>query len=151
MARLKQEYLQTIHNDAATMNVLIADDVSVIRKMIVNALAKFDVDSYDAACDGREAIRLLQDNAYHLIVTDWNMPGFSGLEVAKEARFRGCNGPIIMQTTESQKENVMLALKAGVTDYIIKPFTMNALEKKLEQHVYHAAMLPTHALVGKRG
>lgn len=128
------------------MNVLIADDLSLIRTVLSRTLEKHGVDVIDQAYDGREAMRFLSTKNYHLIITDHFMPHFSGIEVAIEARVLGCQGPIIMQTTEAQKQHVMRALHVGVTDYIIKPYTCEYLYDRLEKHIFKAAMLETEEI-----
>lgn len=128
------------------MNVLIADDLSLIRTVIARTLEKHGVDVIDQAYDGREAMRFLTTKNYHLIITDHFMPHHTGIEVAIEARVLGCKGPIIMQTTESMKMHVMRALHVGVTDYLIKPYTCEYLYDRLEKHIFNAAMLETEEI-----
>ncbi|MFO0941349.1 MAG: response regulator [Pirellulales bacterium] len=128
------------------MNVLIADDLSLIRTVLSRTLEKHGVDVIDHAADGLEAMKLLQSKTYHLIITDHYMPHHSGIEVAIEARVRGCVGPIIMQTTEAQKIHVLRALHVGVTDYIVKPYTCEYLYDRLEKHIFKAAMLETEEI-----
>lgn len=128
------------------MNVLIADDLSLIRTVLSRTLEKHGVDGVDQAADGREAMKFLASKNYHLIITDHFMPHYTGIEVAIEARVRGCLGPIIMQTTEAQKMHVLRALHVGVTDYIVKPYTCEYLFDRLEKHIFKAAMLETEEI-----
>lgn len=123
------------------METLVVDDVGVIRTLVRKALRQHGVDHVDEAVDGNQAIEWLQARKYHLMVVDWNMPHKSGLEVTKIARQMGMKGPIIMQTTNSMRSEVMDAVAAGVSDYILKPFTAQELSDSLERHVRNAAML----------
>lgn len=123
------------------MNVLVADDMKTIRTMLIRALNKLGVDHADEAADGLEAMELLRAKTYHLIIVDHYMPHHLGIELVLEARARGCVGPIIMQTTEAHKSSVMRALHAGVTDYILKPFSSEYLLDRLEEHTFEAEMI----------
>ncbi len=117
------------------MLVLVADDSGVIRSVIKRALTELGVTNVDEAIDGKEAIDRITENRYDLIVTDWNMPQFTGLDVIKAARQNGHKCPIILQTTEADRTKVMHAIAAGVNDYVLKPFTREEIRDKLERHV----------------
>lgn len=117
------------------MLVLVADDSGVVRSVIKRALTELGVTKIDEASDGKEAIDLVTENRYDLIVTDWNMPQFTGLEVIKTARQSGHTCPIILQTTEADRTKVMHAIAAGINDYVLKPFTREEIRDKLERHV----------------
>ncbi|MEM1228422.1 MAG: response regulator [Planctomycetota bacterium] len=117
------------------MRALIADDSGVIRCVVSRALTELGFAEVLAAVDGREAIAALDGRAFDIIITDWNMPNHSGLDVIKAARTAGYQCPIVMQTTESEKAYVMQAIAAGVNDYILKPFNKEQLIEKLEKHV----------------
>ena len=117
------------------MRALVADDSGVIRSIVKRAFSELGFDEIDEAHDGRDAIIFVQKQSYDLIVTDWNMPFHTGLDVIKAARAAGHKCPIIMQTTESDKSNVMQAIAAGVNDYVLKPFNKDTLLSKLERHV----------------
>ncbi len=123
------------------MIALIADDSGVIRTVIKRALNLLGVKETHEAVDGREAIQMIEETAYDLIVTDWNMPHKSGLDVIKAARAAGFVCPIIMQTTDSDRSKVMFAIAAGVNDYILKPFDTDEIQFKLERHVARAHQL----------
>ncbi len=123
------------------MNVLVADDLKTIRSMLIRTLENFGVDDVDEAEDGQQAIDWLQRKVYDLIIVDHHMPSHLGTDVILEARARGCTGPIIMQTTDCQKSQVMRAIQAGATDYILKPFNSKYLAERLEKHVFNAEML----------
>lgn len=117
------------------MRVLVADDSGVMRKIIIRALNSMGVHDILEAADGQVAVDNFPGSRADLVLTDWNMPGKSGLEVIQEIRAGGSDVPIIMITTESEKRRVMAAIEAGVTDYLVKPFEAEALREKIEKHV----------------
>ena len=118
-----------------SINVLVADDSGTMRKIIIRSLNAVGITSVVEAPDGNEAVALFKPGAFGLVLTDWNMPGKSGLEVIKEIRAQDASVPIIMITTEAEKARVIQAVQAGVTDYLVKPFTADTLRAKLEKHV----------------
>ncbi len=83
---------------------------------------------------GDEAVNLFKPGEFDIVLTDWNMPGKNGLEVIQEIRKMDANVPIIMVTTEAEKSRVVEAIQAGVSDYLVKPFTAETLREKLEKH-----------------
>lgn len=117
------------------MRALVADDSGVIRAIVKRALADLGITDVMEAPDGKVAIEIIGHCSFQLIVTDWNMPFNTGLDVIKAARAAGQTCPIIMQTTESDKSNVMQAIAAGVNDYVLKPFNKEQMRDKLEKHV----------------
>ncbi len=114
--------------------VLVADDSSTMRKIILRSLQAVGVTETVEAADGAEAIALFQPGKFDLVLTDWNMPAKTGLEVVQEIRSQDPKVPIIMVTTEAEKGRVMQAIQAGVSDYLVKPFTADTLREKLEKH-----------------
>ena len=116
------------------MRMLTADDSSVIRKIIRSAAAVLEIELLEAE-DGLQALKVLEegDGKVDLILLDWNMPGMNGYEVLKMVKQNPKlkKIPVMMVTTESQKENIVLAVKAGAAHYMIKPFTMDELTKKI--------------------
>ncbi|MHB8899465.1 MAG: response regulator [Thermoguttaceae bacterium] len=114
--------------------VLVADDSSTMRKIILRSLQAVGVTDATEAADGTEAVALFKPGEYQMVLTDWNMPGKTGLEVIQEIRAQDANVPIIMITTEAEKGRVMQAIQAGVSDYLVKPFTADTLREKLEKH-----------------
>jgi two-component system chemotaxis response regulator CheY len=110
------------------MHVLVADDSGVIRKIIVRALNSLGVKDVVEAADGDEAIAKFGSASFDLVLTDWNMPGKSGLDVLKAI-------PVIMVTTEAEKSRVMEAIQAGVSDYLTKPFEAADLQAKIDKFV----------------
>lgn len=114
--------------------VLVADDSSTMRKIIVRSLLAVGVENTTEAADGTEAVNAFKPGEFDLVLTDWNMPGKNGLEVVKEIRGQDANIPIIMVTTEAEKDRVVQAIQAGVSDYLVKPFNADTLREKLEKH-----------------
>jgi two-component system chemotaxis response regulator CheY len=117
------------------MHVLVADDSRTMRKIILRSLAAVGVPDAVEAADGNEAIAAFQQGQFDLVLTDWNMSGKSGLEVVQEIRKLNKHVPIIMVTTEAEKSRVLEAIQAGVSDYLVKPFTADTLREKLAKHV----------------
>ena len=118
-----------------SFKVLVADDSGVMRKIIIRALNHIGVSDIVEAADGDEAIKAFSSDTFGLVLTDWNMPGKTGLEVAQAIRAAGSQVPVMMITTESEKEQVMTAIQAGVTDYLVKPFEPEVLRKKIDKYV----------------
>ena len=119
------------------MKILIVDDSSTMRRIIGNVVQQLGVkkDDFDEAEDGVVAWDLLQKNKYDVILTDWNMPNMNGLELVKHIRSAGSSHkttPTVMITTEGGKTEVITALKAGVNNYIVKPFNAQTLKEKLD-------------------
>ena len=116
-------------------NVLVADDSATMRKIIIRSLNAVGVSSVAEAADGGQAVALFKPGRFNLVLTDWNMPNKSGLEVVRGIRAQDAKVPIIMITTEAEKERVLEAIKAGVTDYVVKPFTPDTLQAKVNKHI----------------
>ena len=106
------------------MKVLVADDSGIMRKIIIRYLNSVGITDIVEAANGQEAIDKFKETPVDLILTDWNMPEKSGLDVVVEIRATGSQVPIIMVTTEAQKGQVIAAIQAGVNDYLTKPFEM---------------------------
>ena len=113
--------------------VLVADDSSTMRKIILRSLQAVGVPEAAEAGDGEEAVNMFKANGYDLVLTDWNMPKKNGLDVIREIRAVNATVPIIMVTTEAEKTRVLEAIQAGVSDYLVKPFTADMLRQKLEK------------------
>ncbi len=116
------------------MKLLVVDDSSTMRRIIKNTLTRLGHDDVLEAEHGVEAWDLLTKNEdVKVLITDWNMPEMNGLELVKsKSREKYEDMPIIMVTTEGGKAEVITALKAGVNNYIVKPFTPQVLKEKLE-------------------
>ena len=116
------------------MRVLVADDSSTMRKIILRSLQAVGVTDIVEAADGTEAVAMFKPGEFDMVLTDWNMPGLTGLEVLQQIRAQDPKVPVIMVTTEAEKSRVLQAIQAGVTDYLVKPFTADTLREKLEKH-----------------
>ena len=117
------------------MKILVVDDSSTMRRIIKNTLTKLGHKDLLEAEDGAKAWKLMQENSdIDVLITDWNMPEMNGLELVKKVRSEAKyeDMPIIMVTTEGGKTEVITTLKAGVNNYIVKPFTPQVLQEKLE-------------------
>lgn len=117
------------------MKVLVADDSGVMRKIIIRALNACGVTDIVEACDGADAIAKFSGSNADLIMTDWNMPNKTGLDVVREIRATGSTVPIIMVTTEAEMSRVKEAIAAGVSDYLAKPFENDVLRQKIDKFV----------------
>ena len=116
------------------MKLLVVDDSSTMRRIIKNTLARLGYKDVLEGADGVEGWAQLDSNPdIEMLITDWNMPEMNGLELVKKVRAdeRFKDLPIIMVTTEGGKAEVITALKAGVNNYIVKPFTPQVLKEKL--------------------
>jgi len=117
------------------MRILIVDDSSTMRRIIGNVVQQLGVakDDFDEAEDGVIALKIYKEkNDYDVVLTDWNMPNMNGLELVKAIRLLDKKIPIVMITTEGGKGEVITALKAGVNNYIVKPFSADVLKEKLD-------------------
>jgi len=119
------------------INILVVDDMAAMRKILRTLLGQLGYKNVDEAEDGKQALEILRKNPdkYGLVITDWNMPNMTGIELVQEIR-KDPNLkhlPILMVTAEAKKENVLMAIKAGVNNYIVKPFTAETLKEKLEK------------------
>lgn len=116
------------------IRVLVADDSSTMCKIIIRSLQAVGINEATEAADGAEAVSMFTPGQFELVLTDWNMPNKTGIEVVQEIRAKDPKVPIIMITTEAEKGRVMQAIEAGVSDYLVKPFTADTLRAKLEKH-----------------
>jgi two-component system, chemotaxis family, chemotaxis protein CheY len=115
------------------MPILIVDDYKTMLRIIGNLLKQLGFYNIDEATDGNMALLKLQKNKYDLVISDWNMQPMSGLDLLGNVRESEHlkKIPFIMVTAESKTENVIAAQKAGVNNYIVKPFTASTLKSKL--------------------
>jgi len=116
--------------------ILVVDDMNTMRKLIVKACKDIGFSNFEEAQDGALGFKKLEEatSPVQLVISDWNMPNMSGLDFLKKVRasdkFKKL--PFVMLTAEAEKDQVIEAVQAGVTNYIIKPFTPQALREKLE-------------------
>ena len=119
-----------------TMKVLVVDDFATMRRIVKNILMQLGFSNIVEADDGSTAIEVLkQDNSIDMVISDWNMPKMTGLELLKAVRSDPdlANTPFIMVTAEAQQENILQAVKAKVSQYIVKPFTAETLGEKIDK------------------
>jgi two-component system chemotaxis response regulator CheY len=123
------------------LKFLVVDDSVTMRRIVANSLKTIGHDVFVEAGDGREALaKLSSDDAINFVITDWNMPDVSGLELVKAIRSNDKFGsvPILMVTTRGLKEDIVEALQAKVNNYVVKPFTPQILKEKIEQIISSA-------------
>ena len=117
-----------------SMPILVVDDYSTMVRIIRNLLKQIGFENVDEANDGSAALARMQGKRYSLVISDWNMEPMTGYDLLREVRASPefSNTPFIMITAESQTENVIAAKKAGVSNYIVKPFNAATLKTKIE-------------------
>ena len=117
-----------------SMSILIVDDYKTMIRIIRNLLKQLGFEDVDEAADGSEALNKMRGRKYGLVISDWNMEPMTGYELLKEVRSDPglSRTPFIMVTAESKTENVIAAKKAGVNNYIVKPFNAATLKNKIE-------------------
>ncbi|MGQ0697038.1 MAG: chemotaxis response regulator CheY [Panacagrimonas sp.] len=117
------------------LRILIVDDFSTMRRIVKNLLHDLGYANTQEADDGKTAWPMLQAGGFDFVVTDWNMPGMTGIELLKSIRAEPklASLPVLMVTAEAQREQIIAAAKAGVNGYIIKPFTAFTLKEKLDK------------------
>ncbi|MDY0162007.1 MAG: chemotaxis response regulator CheY [Desulfobotulus sp.] len=118
-----------------SIKILVVDDFATMRRILKNILKQLGFTNITEADDGTTALEALSKNSFDLIISDWNMPKMSGLELLKKVRSDPAykNIPFLMVTAEAQKQNVIEAVQAGVSNYVVKPFTAEAIAEKLEK------------------
>jgi two-component system chemotaxis response regulator CheY len=118
------------------IKVLVVDDFPTMRRIVKNLLKQLGFENIDEAEDGAQALNKLKSGNYGLVVSDWNMPNMEGIDLLRNIRQEAeplKNIPFLMVTAEAEKEKVIEAIKAGVDNYIVKPFTAEVLKEKLEK------------------
>jgi len=117
-----------------SMPILVVDDYKTMIRIIRNLIKQLGFNEVDEATDGTEALQKLRAKKYGLIISDWNMEPMTGYELLRHVRSdeRLCQTPFIMVTAESKTENVIAAKKAGVNNYIVKPFNAATLKSKID-------------------
>jgi two-component system chemotaxis response regulator CheY len=115
------------------MKILVVDDFATMRRIVKNILTQLGYKSIIEADDGTTALEVLKKEKIGLIISDWNMPKMTGLDLLKEVRGNAdlAEIPFIMVTAEAQQDNIILAVKAKVSQYIVKPFTADTLGEKI--------------------
>ncbi len=115
------------------MSILVVDDFSTMRRIIKGLLQDLGFSNITEAADGLTALSLLKAGNFDLLITDWNMPGMQGVELLREVRAdeRMKKLPVLMLTAEAKREQIVAAAQAGVSGYVIKPFTAATLKEKI--------------------
>ena len=117
------------------MKIMLVDDSRTIRNIEKNILANLGYTDILEAGDGAEALAMIEHSMPDLLLVDWNLPNMDGLTLVKNIRKNNTSVPIIMVTTEAEKDRVIEAIKAGVNNYVVKPFSAETLGQKIEQIV----------------
>ena len=116
------------------LKFLVVDDFGTMRRIIKNILLEIGYKNAEEASDGQTALEKLKGGKFDFVITDWNMPNMSGLEllmaIRQDAALKGI--PVLMVTAEAAKDNVVSAVQAGVNNYIVKPFTAAVLKEKID-------------------
>ncbi len=120
------------------MKVLLVDDSKTMRNIQRGILGQLGYADVAEAVDGQDALDKVATFNPDLILLDWNMPNMDGLTFAKQYRASGKRTPIIMVTTEAEKSRVVEAIKAGVNNYVVKPFTPNVLGERIQETLSRA-------------
>lgn len=119
----------------ANLKFLVVDDFSTMRRIVRNLLKELGFQNVDEAEDGIVALSKLRGSQFDFVVSDWNMPNMTGIDLLKEIRADDNlkHLPVLMVTAEAKKENIISAAQAGANGYIVKPFTAATLEEKLNK------------------
>lgn len=117
------------------MKILIVDDFSTMRRIIKNLLRDLGFTNTYEADDGTTALPILKNGSFDFLITDWNMPGMSGIDLLSYVRAddRIKHLPVLIVTAEAKREQIIKAAQAGVNGYVIKPFTAQVLKEKIER------------------
>ena len=118
-----------------SIKILVVDDFATMRKVVRNLLKQVGYDDIVEAEDGVMALKALKSQKIDVVVSDWNMPNMSGLELLKAVRADAdlAKTPFLMVTADALQDNVVAAVKAGVNNYIVKPFTAEVLNEKIKK------------------
>ena len=117
------------------MKFLVVDDFSTMRRIVKNILKQLGYENIEEAEDGAQAYSKLKSGNFEFVVSDWNMPNMDGLELLKKIRSDDQlkHLPVLMVTAEAEKDKVITAIQAGVSNYIVKPFTAEVLKEKMDR------------------
>ena len=116
-----------------TMKILVVDDMVTMRRIVKNILKQLGFANVDEAENGQEALQKLRADTYGFVVSDWNMPVMTGIDMLRairaDANLKAI--PVLMVTAEAQQSNLVEAVQAGVSNYIVKPFTAETMQEKI--------------------
>ncbi len=117
------------------MKFLVVDDFSTMRRIVRNLLKELGFNNVDEAEDGVDALGKLRGGGFQFVVSDWNMPNMTGIDLLKNIRADATlkHLPVLMVTAEAKKENIIAAAQAGANGYVVKPFTAATLDEKLNK------------------
>ena len=121
------------------MRVLLIDDSKTLRGIQKEILSKLDVDTFEEASNGRDALDKVDAFQPELLLVDWDMPNMDGLSFIKAYRARGGTAPVIMVANESEKQQVIEALRTGANNYLIKPLTPDTVAQRIRETLAHSA------------
>ena len=117
------------------MKILVVDDMSTMRRIVKNILKQIRFTNMEEAENGQEALTKLRAEPFGFVVSDWNMPVMPGIEMLRAIRADETlkHIPVLMVTAEAQKENLIEAIQAGVNNYVVKPFTAETMQEKINK------------------
>lgn len=117
------------------MKILVVDDFSTMRRIIKNLLRDLGFNNTSEADDGQTALPMLQAGDFDFLITDWNMPGMTGIDLLRTVRAdpKLVSLPVLMVTAEQKREQIVEAAQAGVNGYVVKPFTAGVLKEKIDK------------------
>ncbi len=117
------------------IKILVVDDFSTMRRIIKNLLRDLGFTNVDEADDGKTALPILKQGRIDFLITDWNMPGMTGIDLIREVRADPnlAHIPVLMVTAEAKREQIIAAAQAGVNGYVVKPFTAAVLKEKIDK------------------
>ncbi|MDO7641244.1 MULTISPECIES: chemotaxis response regulator CheY [Reinekea] len=116
-----------------SMKILVVDDFATMRRIVKNLLRDLGFTNTHEADDGATAWPMLQNGTFDFVITDWNMPGMTGMELLKKIRAdeKLKTIPVLLVTAEAKRDQIIAAAQAGVNGYVVKPFTASALKEKI--------------------
>ena len=117
------------------MKILVVDDMSTMRRIVKNILKQLGFSNMEEAENGQEALQKLRADTFGFVVSDWNMPVMPGIAMLRAIRAdeKLKHIPVLMVTAEAQKENLIEAIQAGVNNYVVKPFTAETMQEKINK------------------
>lgn len=117
------------------IKILVVDDFSTMRRIIKNLLKELGLTNIVEADDGATALPILKAGGIEFLITDWNMPNMTGIDLIREVRAdpKLCDIPVLMVTAEAKREQIIAAAQAGVNGYVVKPFTATVLREKIDK------------------
>ncbi len=122
-------------NKQSNIKILVVDDFTTMRRLIRSLLHDLGYNNVSEADDGSTALPMLKSNKFDLLITDWNMPGMPGVELLRQVRQDQelTKMPVLMVTAEAKREQIIEAAQAGVSGFVVKPFTGAILKEKLDK------------------